>query len=113
MKKVLFHYSILKKGIAETHRLFLDIYGEHVSLNTTCKELFILFINGNLELVSENTRKGEPNNLKTLRAQTHKHWRSLSTMTNMFETIFERITNRRDNIDEKLILLHGNESRTL
>jgi len=38
LREVLLHYFILKKNAAETHRLLVDIYGEHASSKTSCKE---------------------------------------------------------------------------
>ena len=45
--KVMLHYYIIKKTAAETHRLLVEIYVEHVSLITTCKDWFYRFRNSN------------------------------------------------------------------
>ena len=38
LREILLHYFILKKSAAETHRLLVDIYGEHAPSKTSCTE---------------------------------------------------------------------------
>ncbi|EGI59188.1 Mariner Mos1 transposase [Acromyrmex echinatior] len=50
LREVLLHYFILKKSAAETHRLFVDIYGEHAPSKTSCKEWFRRFNSGDFDV---------------------------------------------------------------
>ncbi|KAG5315498.1 MOS1T transposase, partial [Pseudoatta argentina] len=51
------HYFILKKSAAETHRLLVDIYGEHAPSKTSCKEWFRRFNSGDFDVRDKETEK--------------------------------------------------------
>ena len=59
LREVLLHYFILKKSAAETHRLLVDIYGEHAPSKTSCKEWFRRFNSGDFD-VRDKEREGAP-----------------------------------------------------
>jgi len=59
LREVLLHYFILKKSAAETHRLLVNIYGEHAPLKTSCKEWFRRFNSDDFD-VRDKERKGAP-----------------------------------------------------
>ena len=58
-REVLLHYFILKKNATDTYCLLLDVYGKHAPSNTTCKEWFRRFNNGDID-VSDKDREGAP-----------------------------------------------------
>ena len=68
LREVLRHYFILKKSAAETHRLLVDIYVEHVPLKTTCKEWFRRFNNADFD-VNNKERGGAPNKFEDAQLQ--------------------------------------------
>ena len=51
LREVLLHYFIAKKSAVETYRLLVEVYGEHAPSNTTCKEWFRRFQNGDFYLI--------------------------------------------------------------
>lgn len=56
IKNVL-HYFLAKKSSAETRRLLVQVYGEHVPSDTTCKEWFRRFKNGNFNVADKEHGK--------------------------------------------------------
>jgi histone-lysine N-methyltransferase SETMAR len=58
LREVLLHYFIAKKSAAETHRLLEEIYGEHAPSNTTCKDWFKRFNDGDFS--TEDKEHGKP-----------------------------------------------------
>ncbi|EGI60973.1 Mariner Mos1 transposase, partial [Acromyrmex echinatior] len=56
---VLLYYFILKKNAAETHRLLVEIYGEHAPSKTSCKEWFRRFNSSDFD-VRDKEREGAP-----------------------------------------------------
>lgn len=65
---MLLHYYILKKNAAETHRMLVDIYGDHASSSTTCKEWFQRFQSGDYD-VSDRGREGAPKKFEDAQLQ--------------------------------------------
>ena len=59
LREVLLHYFILKKSAAETHRLLVNIYGEHAPSKTSRKEWFQWFNSGDFD-VRDKEREGAP-----------------------------------------------------
>jgi len=59
LREVLLHYFILKKSATETHRLLVNIYGEHAPSKTSCKEWFRRFNSDDFD-VRDKERKGAP-----------------------------------------------------
>lgn len=57
LREVLIHYYILKKSAAETHRLLVNIYGDHAPSNTTCKEWFRRFQNGHFDVSDKESEE--------------------------------------------------------
>ena len=43
LREVLLHYFISKKTAAETHHILVQVYGEHASSETTCRDWFRRF----------------------------------------------------------------------
>jgi hypothetical protein len=70
LREVLLHYYISKKSAAETHRILVNIYADHAPCNTTCKEWFRRFQNGDFD-VSDKEREGAPKNSKI---HDYKHY---------------------------------------
>lgn len=68
LREVLLHYYILKKSAAETHRLLVNIYGDHSPSNTTCKEWFRRFQNDHFD-VSDKEREGAPKKFEDAQLQ--------------------------------------------
>ncbi|EFN80044.1 Histone-lysine N-methyltransferase SETMAR, partial [Harpegnathos saltator] len=52
------HYVIAKRNATETYRLLVEMYGNHVPPNTTCKEWFRRFQNN--DFGTEDREHGKP-----------------------------------------------------
>lgn len=63
LREVLLHYFILKKTAAETFRILLEAYGEHRPSETTCRDWFRRFKNGDFD-VKDKERSGPPKKLQ-------------------------------------------------
>ena len=59
LRGVLLHYFNMKKTAAESHRILVEIYGEHVLAERTCQKWFARFKSGDFGLVDEE-RPGQP-----------------------------------------------------
>jgi histone-lysine N-methyltransferase SETMAR len=57
------HYFLLKKSAAETNRLLVEVYGEHAPSNTTCRDWFRRFKEGDFD-VEDKQREGAPQKLQ-------------------------------------------------
>jgi len=57
LREVLLHYFIAKKSAVETYRLLVEVYGEHAPSNTTCKEWFRRFQNGDFGIKDKDHGK--------------------------------------------------------
>ena len=40
LRKVLLHYLNMKKTAAESHRILVEVYGEHAQAERTCQKWF-------------------------------------------------------------------------
>lgn len=68
LREVLLHYYILKQSAGETHRMLLDIYGDHAPSSTTCKEWFRRFQSGDYD-VSDREREEAPKKFQDAQLQ--------------------------------------------
>lgn len=59
LRGVLLHYFNMKKSAAESHRILVDVYGEHALAEQTCRKWFARFKNGNFHL-EDKERPGQP-----------------------------------------------------
>ena len=59
LRGVLLHYFNMKKSAAESHRILVDVYGEHALAEQTCRKWFARFKNGNFDL-EDKERPGQP-----------------------------------------------------
>ena len=59
LRRVLLHYFNMKKIAAESHRILVEVYGEHVLAEQTCQKCFARFKSGNFALEDEG-RPGQP-----------------------------------------------------
>ena len=59
LRGVLFHYFNMKKTAAESHRILLEVYGEHDLAERTCQKWFARFESGDFGLENEE-RPGQP-----------------------------------------------------
>ena len=53
MLGVLLHYFNMKKTAAESHRILVEVYGEHALAERTCQEWFARFKSGDFGLEDE------------------------------------------------------------
>ena len=56
---VLLHYFNMKKNAAESHRILVEVYGEHAQAERTCQKGFARFKSGDFGLEDEE-RPGQP-----------------------------------------------------
>ena len=56
---VLLHYFNMKKTAAESHRILVEVYGEHALAEQTCQKWFARFKSGDFGLEDEE-RPGQP-----------------------------------------------------
>ena len=59
LRGVLLHYFNMKKTAAESHRILVEIYGEHALVKRTCQKWFARFKSGDFSLEDEE-RPGQP-----------------------------------------------------
>lgn len=45
LRGILLHYYIMKKSAAESHRILVEVYGDHALSDTTCRDWFRRFKN--------------------------------------------------------------------
>ena len=59
LQGVLLHYFNMKKTAAESHRILVEVYGEHALAERTCQKWFARFKSGDFGLEDEE-RPGQP-----------------------------------------------------
>lgn len=59
LRGVLLHYFNMKKSAAESHRILVEVYGEHALAEQTCRKWFARFKSGDFEL-EDKERPGQP-----------------------------------------------------
>ena len=59
LRGVLLHYFNMKKTAAESHCIFVEVYGEHALAERTCQKWFARFKSGEVVLEDEE-RPGQP-----------------------------------------------------
>ena len=59
LRGVLLHYFNMKKTAAESHRILVEVYGEHALGERTCQKWFARFKSGDFDLEDEE-RPGQP-----------------------------------------------------
>ena len=59
LRGVLLHYFNMKKTAAESHRILVEVYGEHALAERTCQKWFARFKSGDFGLEDEE-RPGQP-----------------------------------------------------
>ena len=59
LRGILLHYFNMKKKAAESHRILVEVYGDHALAERTCQKWFARFKSGNFDLEDEE-RPGEP-----------------------------------------------------
>lgn len=59
LRGVLLHYFNMKKKAAESHRILVEVYGEHALAERTCQKWFARFKIGNFDL-EDDERPGQP-----------------------------------------------------
>ena len=70
LREVLLHHFISMKTAAESHRILVNICGEHTLSETTCRDWFRRFKSADFDL--SNKDRGKPP--KNLEMQNCKHW---------------------------------------
>ena len=63
LRGVLLHYFNMKKTAAKSHRILVEVYGEHALAERTCQKWFTRFKSGDFGLEDEE-RPGQPNKFK-------------------------------------------------
>ena len=63
LRGVLLHYFNMKKTVAESHRILVEVYGEHAIAERTCQKWFARFKRGDFGLEDEE-RPGQPKKFK-------------------------------------------------
>ena len=53
LRGVLLHYFNMMKTAAESHRIFVEVYGEHAVAEGTCQKWFARFKSGDFGLEDE------------------------------------------------------------
>ena len=53
LRRVLLHYFNTKKTAAESHRILVEVYGEHALAEGTCQKWFARFKSGDFGLEDE------------------------------------------------------------
>ena len=53
LRGVLLHYFNMKKTNAESHRILVEVYGEHALAERTCQKWFVRFKSGDFGLEDE------------------------------------------------------------
>ena len=53
LRGVLLHYLNMKKTAAESHRILVEVYGEHALAELTCQKWFARFKSGDFGLEDE------------------------------------------------------------
>ena len=59
LRGVLLHYFNMKKKAVESHRILVEVYGDHALAERTCQKWFARFKSGNFDLEDEE-RPGQP-----------------------------------------------------
>ena len=59
LRGVLLHYFNMKKTAAKSHRILVEVYGEHALAERTCEKWFARFKSGDFGLEDEE-RAGQP-----------------------------------------------------
>ena len=61
LRGILLHYFFMKKTAAESHRILVEVYGEHALSETTCRDWFrhFKFKDGDFS-VEDKERPGQP-----------------------------------------------------
>ena len=59
LRGVLLHYFNMKKTAAESHRILVEVYGEHALADRTCQKWFARFKSGGFGLEDEE-HPGQP-----------------------------------------------------
>ena len=59
LRGVLLHYFNMKKTAAESHRILVEVYGEHALAERMCQKWFVWFKSGDFGLEDEE-RPGQP-----------------------------------------------------
>lgn len=59
LRGVLLHYFNMKKTAAESHRILVDVYGEHALAERSCQKWFSRFKSGDFCL-EDQERPGQP-----------------------------------------------------
>ena len=59
LRGVLLHYSNMKKTVAESDRILVEVYSEHALAERTCQKWFARFKSGDFGLEYEE-RPGQP-----------------------------------------------------
>jgi [histone H3]-lysine36 N-dimethyltransferase SETMAR len=59
LREVLLSHFFAKRTAAESHRLLVELYGEHAVSNTQCKEWFARFRSGDFD-IRDKERPGQP-----------------------------------------------------
>ena len=59
LRGVILHYFNMKKTAAESHRILVEVYGEHALAERTCQKWFAQFKSGDFGLEDEE-RPGQP-----------------------------------------------------
>ena len=60
LRGVFLHYFNMTKTAAKSHRIFVEVYGEHALAERTCQKWFARFESGDFDLEDEE-RPGTPN----------------------------------------------------
>ena len=57
LRGILLHYYFMKKTAAESHRILVEVYGDHALSETTCRDWFRRFKEGGFD-VEDKQRSG-------------------------------------------------------
>ena len=68
--EVLLHYFNIRKTAAESHRILVEVYGEHALAERTCRKWFARFKSGDFGLEDEE----RPRQQKSLKMKNWKHY---------------------------------------
>ena len=63
LRRVLLYYFNMKKTATESHRILVEVYGEHALAERTCQKCFARFKSGDFSLEDEE-RPGQPKKIE-------------------------------------------------
>jgi len=84
--RILLHYFIQTKSVAEAHRILVDIYGDHALLEIISRDWFRCFKNNDFD-VEDKERSGAPKKFEDEELEALLHEDSYQTLAELAESL--------------------------